>query len=1168
MQKPEVVTQGSRVRRLEGRQAFGVRRDEGTARPRPSSRSVWGVVWLVLAISFAWADGAAGQVQQCATPPSGLVSWWPGDGNPNDIIGTNHGTLVNDTTFAAGKVGQAFSFDGNGDYVEMTGSNVGDFGSAPFTVDFWMYTANELAPSGFLVGKSNADGGLGWDIRWINDATIKVVGVNGWGDNITSDASATLNAWHHIALVSTDSLVTLYIDGAVKGTSPRSPISSTGNPFRMGYTTNYQSPAFNGLIDEVEIFNRALSAEEVAAIYNAGSAGKCRSCVAPPSGLVSWWGGDGNANDIIGTNHGTLVNGATYAAGKVGQAFSFSGVNDYVEIPDSSSLNPSGAFSVDGWFYIDPSASSNAGEIATLVAKTEGSTNNGWALYFDDRFSTKNLQFCLGNCFALQNAILTPNWYHIAGVFDPSATPTSKLYLNGAIVASANTGGATPNDLNVRIGAMYWTDLYHQGNDRLNGKADEVEFFNRALTAEEIAAIANAGSAGKCKCVAPPSDLVSWWGGDGNANDIIGTNHGTLVNDTTFAAGKVGQAFSFDGTDDYVDAGTDDVFNFSNGTGDFSIDAWIKLSAYPSQAAGIAGKATHGPGGPFNSPYTGWSILVQPSGALAFTGVGIWGFTTADGAVALGDWAHVAVTRNGSTYKLYVNGSESASVTHNGNLETSTTSLRIGTVYEDFSFFDGLIDELEIFNRALSAEEVAAIYNAGSAGKCRSCVTPPSNMVSWWKGENNADDSIDGNNGTLMNRATFAPGMVGQAFSFDGVDDYIEVPHSASLNLTGGLTLDTWFKLRSAGDGALFAKSDRNGDDRISSYILATNPDGSINVVLYGTYPADNWITAAGLVTTGQWYHVAATWDGTYGPSDNVKLYLNGALVQTWTKSLAPLNVNTLTLKLGSMTPPTRQMDGLIDEAEIFNRALSAEEIAAIANARDAGKCQGASPPTADLSVTKTDAPDPVTVGSNLTYTVTVTNNGPDAATGVTLTDALPAGVTFVSVTPVAPTCTQAGGVVACDLGTLASGANTTVTIVVTPTQAGEISNGVTVTGKESDPDTENNTATAGTTVNPPSCLGTGRHRLWGMVMARGSDPSGLTMTLAGPGGCTDTMTTTLDKWKKGKYGGEYDYPTLGRGRYTVTPSKPGCTFMPASRTVRISGDRVKKVDTFIGTCP
>jgi len=121
----------------------------------------------------------------------------------------------------------------------------------------------------------------------------------------------------------------------------------------------------------------------------------------------------------------------------------------------------------------------------------------------------------------------------------------------------------------------------------------------------------------------------------------------------------------------------------------------------------------------------------------------------------------------------------------------------------------------------------------------------------------------------------------------------------------------------------------------------------------------------------------------------------------------------------------------------------------------------------ADLSVTKTGSPNPVTVGQNLTYTVIATNNGPSPATGATLTDTLPTGVTFVSVSSTQGSCAQAGGTVSCDLGNLAVSANATVTIVVTPTMAGMISNTVTVTANEPDPNPGNNTATQNTTVNP-----------------------------------------------------------------------------------------------------
>jgi uncharacterized repeat protein (TIGR01451 family) len=127
---------------------------------------------------------------------------------------------------------------------------------------------------------------------------------------------------------------------------------------------------------------------------------------------------------------------------------------------------------------------------------------------------------------------------------------------------------------------------------------------------------------------------------------------------------------------------------------------------------------------------------------------------------------------------------------------------------------------------------------------------------------------------------------------------------------------------------------------------------------------------------------------------------------------------------------------------------------------------------TADLSLTKTDAPDPVLVGDHLTYTLTVTNHGPSDATDVTLTDALPSSVVFVSASPGAPTCSASAGTVTCDLGTLTNGASTTVTLTVRPTATGTISNTAEVVGDETDPDPGNNTDTEQTIVNPVTCGG------------------------------------------------------------------------------------------------
>jgi uncharacterized delta-60 repeat protein/uncharacterized repeat protein (TIGR01451 family) len=121
----------------------------------------------------------------------------------------------------------------------------------------------------------------------------------------------------------------------------------------------------------------------------------------------------------------------------------------------------------------------------------------------------------------------------------------------------------------------------------------------------------------------------------------------------------------------------------------------------------------------------------------------------------------------------------------------------------------------------------------------------------------------------------------------------------------------------------------------------------------------------------------------------------------------------------------------------------------------------------ADLSITKSASPDPALVGGQLTYTLAVTNNGPSQATGVNLTDTLPSTVIFDSAIATQGSCTQTSGVVTCNLDSLATGAAAQITILVTPTQPGTILNVAQVAGNESDPNPNNNSAQASTSVSP-----------------------------------------------------------------------------------------------------
>lgn len=433
-------------------------------------------------------------------------------------------------------------------------------------------------------------------------------------------------------------------------------------------------------------------------------------------------------------------------------------------------------------------------------------------------------------------------------------------------------------------------------------------------------------------CAVPLKNLVHWLPGDGHSRDIRGSGNASLMNGATYVNGEVFTGFGFDGSNQYLSIPQATVLPV-RGTSDFTIEAWISHQGDANNEA--------------------FNVFAYRNGGddvqflVTRTRIGIWA-TSAAGMIVLTNhgvnpatWNHYAFSRNGNTWRVYINGRQVGSDVSNGvNILTPTTPQNIGTTgLANTQFAKGAIDEIGIYDRALLGSEILSIYDAGVAGKCRTCTPAPVGLVAWWNGDGNSLDSRSRNDGLLFNSG-FVTGFTGQAFSFLGTNDYLEIPNSGSLDLTGGLTLETWFLQRTAGFGTLFSKSDPNGSASVSSYGVQVNPDGSLNVALYGTYPADNWTTGPGLVTPGRWYHVAVTWDGLYANTNNVKLYLNGTLVQSWTKSPAPLNVTSQSVTIGSMKPPTYygNLDGLIDEPTAYNRALSEAEIRAIADAGTAGK--------------------------------------------------------------------------------------------------------------------------------------------------------------------------------------------------------------------------------------
>ncbi len=240
---------------------------------------------LVLALAVAFGApilttilAQSAQAQTCDPPPSGLKSWWPGDGNANDIWGGNGGTLQGGATFATGEVGEAFSFDANGD-VDVPDAASLNPPTGQITVDAWVNPASQSA-GGSIVNKRPVSNATGYTLEQQYTADGDVLWnlvVGGVEVNVVSDTVLPLDTWTLVAGTYDGKTATLYFNGTEVGsTSHAGSIDpSPGADLQIGRNL-VNGIEFAGLIDEVEVFDRALSQAEIMAIVSAGSAGKCK----------------------------------------------------------------------------------------------------------------------------------------------------------------------------------------------------------------------------------------------------------------------------------------------------------------------------------------------------------------------------------------------------------------------------------------------------------------------------------------------------------------------------------------------------------------------------------------------------------------------------------------------------------------------------------------------------------------------------------------------------------------------------------------------------------------------------------------------------------------------------------------------------------------------------
>jgi hypothetical protein len=439
----------------------------------------------------------------------------------------------------------------------------------------------------------------------------------------------------------------------------------------------------------------------------------------------------------------------------------------------------------------------------------------------------------------------------------------------------------------------------------------------------------------------PKNGLVGYWPFNGNANDESGNGNNGTVNEATLTLDRNGvanSAYSFDGISSYIE-----VASSSNllVTSSYSLSAWVNVSSFnsggfPYQPA-IISKIDGG------DWYGGFELRasgdVNNSVNYYATTGNIGGQNTHlnKSGQKTNVWNYLVITYNGSKVKMYIDGICIDSINRTGNIQTSSLPLRFGRRGGSYdSWYSGKIDDIAIYNRALSQEEITALYTGNAITTLPSYV-PKNGLVGYWPFNGNAnDESGNGNNGTV-NGATLTAdrnGIANSAYSFDGINNDISISKLNNMQYKP-ISYSVWFNpdslnvvTYSKGGGIVLVGRDHCGYyDQGSVMIWDYASAGTNNNIAY--YRGQDVSKTSYTPLVNKWQNIIASID----ENDTIKFYLNGTLISKQYYVIAQNGAN-IPFKFGSgtgtcesTTPNRFVFNGQLDDIAIYNRALSQEEI-------------------------------------------------------------------------------------------------------------------------------------------------------------------------------------------------------------------------------------------------
>ena len=868
--------------------------------------------------------------------PSG---YWNFEGKQGSTVSDNSGngnsaTLSNGPQWSRGKYGSGIDFDGSDDVATVTNAVDIDLNtsSGGNTFSAWVYAESDgEGDAGQIYNKGSTT------YLRVDSQSGDSLDVEASLDLATTDATVNVSGgikvgtWNYIAVTyddDADDEISVYINGVLRGTSTNGVggAAADANDLLIGGPTTAN---FDGKIDEFRFYNYSLLPKKITEDMNGGHA----AGGSPVGSQLGYWKFDegygttannsGNAGSAVKC---TLTNFSSPSsqtsgwtlAGKIGKALNFDGSDDLVDCGSDSSVDDLSQVTYSVW--INPRSIGGGGNGGRIFEK--GATNtllrmsSNNTIRLAEDYNTTDANFDSPN-----NSIPFNQWTHVIVTYDRSSTSNvPNMYINGKKVTVTVAQAPVGTRVSEASGNLTIGNNTAQ-NRSFDGWIDEAQVYNYVVSDAEAKVIYNRGSALKfgvlgtdidgrtasdsaIRRYCPPGDTsttcapVGEWRFEEKqgsaANDTSGNgNSGTLTNAPKYASGRIGSSLSF------VSASSQsvDVSNTINGVK--TVSFWVKPTSATSSMIALTGSA----------------YISASTGTISATG-----FTSPT---------------------IYVNGRVSSILTPNVwqqvIVATGTgingTAIKFGLA--NSSYFNGLIDEVKVYNYAFSASQVAWDYNQGKP-------------IAYWKmdecqGSTVYDSSGNGKNGTLTAgsggttsigtcstgstiRGDGAVGKFNSSLYFDNNDDYISVP---SPNLpTGDFTYTTWvYPASTDTSDVIFSGHTTSGVDELRARIVGTTREFEIKI------DSSTTLTTAITIPANTWTHLAVVRSGS-----TISAYINGVRDANTATDGDTLDFETCEFLIGvdadsgCTTSLPGPFDGKIDDLQIFNYALTAAQIRNVMN--------------------------------------------------------------------------------------------------------------------------------------------------------------------------------------------------------------------------------------------